>query len=380
MENPFRYGGIVRGEYFADRQDELAELVREMKNLNRLFLISPRRFGKTCLLFNLMDQLTSLGYATVYLDINAYPDIRSLASAWTQVTSKALESNIDKLVKIFSGFQRLRPKVSVGQDGSLSTGLEVAVDEKNAISALLEGMSQADQLARQKKRKLIVFVDEFSDIQKYNGHTLEKALRSEIQMHEHIGYIFSGSEQSIMLSMIRDQSRAFYKLGRIMELGPIKRAGYVGFIQDWFKRSDFSCDKTILGSVFDLGEDIPYNIQRLCHNMWEKAQEGHQITPSLVSRLPFTIARQDSPHYEMLWQGISPLQKNLLAAISKTPQMKPLSKAFQLTHGIGPSSSIKASLDSLCKKGVLHRGFDGSYRYTDIFMSCWIQDLMADNR
>ena len=113
MENPFKYGGIVRGPYFADRKKELAELVQEMNNLSRVFLISPRRFGKTCLLFNLMDQLHDRGFSTAYLDLNAYPDVRSFAAAFTHLTSKALESNAQKLLKIFAGLQRLRPKVSV---------------------------------------------------------------------------------------------------------------------------------------------------------------------------------------------------------------------------------------------------------------------------
>jgi len=64
MENPFKYGGIVRGPHFADRKEELDELVQEMDNLSRVFLISPRRFGKTCLLFNLMERLNDLGFAT----------------------------------------------------------------------------------------------------------------------------------------------------------------------------------------------------------------------------------------------------------------------------------------------------------------------------
>ena len=47
MENPFKYGGVVRGPYFADRRSEIKELRREMVNLNHVFLVSPRRFGKT---------------------------------------------------------------------------------------------------------------------------------------------------------------------------------------------------------------------------------------------------------------------------------------------------------------------------------------------
>jgi len=57
MENPFKYAGIVRGPYFADRKQELSELLSEMRNLGRVFLVSPRRYGKTCLIFNLSDKL-----------------------------------------------------------------------------------------------------------------------------------------------------------------------------------------------------------------------------------------------------------------------------------------------------------------------------------
>jgi hypothetical protein len=36
MENPFKYGGVVRGPYFADRRSEIKELKREMVNPNHV--------------------------------------------------------------------------------------------------------------------------------------------------------------------------------------------------------------------------------------------------------------------------------------------------------------------------------------------------------
>ncbi len=112
MENPFKYGGVVRRPYFADRRSEMSELKREMVNLNRVFLVSPRRFGKTCLLLNLIETLKRNAMACAYIDLNAFPDIRSFAGAFTGLTIEALETNKDKLLKMLSGFQKLRPKVS----------------------------------------------------------------------------------------------------------------------------------------------------------------------------------------------------------------------------------------------------------------------------
>jgi len=377
MENPFKFGGIVRGPYFADRSQELDELFREMTNLSRIFLISPRRYGKTCLLFNLMDRLDEVGIASAYIDLNAYPGLGDLAEAYTRRTTKALETNTEKLMKIFSNLRLLRPKISVGHNGSMSAGVEISVQEKASLSALIEGMNHADRLAAKQNRKLIVIIDEFPDLTKFNGHELEKALRSEIQQHEHIGYIFSGSEESVMLSMAKDRKRAFYKLGRIMGLGPIERKPYTHFILNWLDKGGYTADPNDLQKLFELGDDIPHNIQRLCHNMWEIARENKVVAPDLIDRLPMIIAEQDSPHYELIWRSVSQQQKKLLMALSDDPDPKPFSKDFQLTYGIGPSSSIKASLDSLVKKGILYKTTEGKYQFSDTFMPCWI-DYIGD--
>jgi AAA+ ATPase superfamily predicted ATPase len=372
VENPFKYGGVVRGPYFADRRNEIKELKREMVNLNQVFLVSPRRFGKTCLLLNLIEKLNRGGMVCAYIDLNAFPDIRSFATALTGLTAGALETNKDKLLKMFSGFQKLRPNVSVDPAGNISAGLELAVEEKDALSALLEGMRHAEKLAVKKKKKLVVVIDEFSDLEKYNGHSIEKAIRSQIQRQAHIGYIFSGSEQSVMLAMIRDRKRAFYKLGRIMELGQIERKAYANFILGWLKKGGYTANKDDLKRIFEIGNDVPYNIQRLCSVMWDYAMETKTIKPALIEKLPVIIAQQDSPHYEMIWRSASQPQKVLLIALSKDQAAKPFSKAFQLKHGIGPSSSIKASLDSLVKKGVLFKTLQGGYQFADGFMPYWI--------
>lgn len=375
MINPFKYGGIVREPYFADRSKEMSELIREMENLGIVFLVAPRRFGKTCLLFNLMDELNKLDFCTAYIDLNAYPDVKSLAGAFTHLTTKALESNTEKLFKILSGFQRLRPRISIGHDGTLTGTVEVATDDKEAVSALLEGMRHAEKLAKKKGKRLVIIIDEFSDLPKYDGQTLEKVMRSEIQQHDHIGYIFSGSEQSVMLSMIQDKTRAFYKLGRIMDLGPIDRKTYLDFIYDWLINGAYRVQKHDLEKIFALVGDVPYDIQRLSHALWEMARETGNITNDLIHCLPMVVAEQDSPHYELLWQTASQQQKTLLMALSREPDTKPFSRKFQLTYGIGPSSSIKASLDSLVKKRILFKTIEGVYRFSDTFMPYWINAL-----
>ncbi|MBW1699678.1 MAG: hypothetical protein JRK26_23130 [Deltaproteobacteria bacterium] len=368
MENPFKYAGVVTGPYFADRKGEISELLSEMRNLSRVFLVSPRRFGKTCLIFNLKEELGKEGLQTVYLDLKAYPDVGSFAVGITEKVSRALESSTDKVAKLISSLKHLRPRVEVGPDGSLAAGVEMAAPRQQALSALLEGLSHCHRLAQRKRKKLVIAVDEFSDLAKYDGQIVEKAIRSEIQTHTHIGYIFSGSEQSVMLSMTQDPQRAFYRTGRIMELGPIDRSQYLKFILKWFRKGGYRLEHVNLEPLFKSAEDVPYSVQRMCNILWETGRATETISQEMVDQAPFVVARQDSAHFELIWQGATPAQRTLLMALSLEPKAKPFSREFQLTYGVGPSSSIKASLDSLVKKGILYQTPAGRYRFADTFM------------
>jgi hypothetical protein len=178
-----------------------------------------------------------------------------------------------------------------------------------------------------------------------------------------------------MISLAKDRKRAFYKLGRIMELGPIERKIYADFLLGWFQKGSFAVDRQAVERILELGGDVPYNVQRLCHALWDLSEEAQDVTAEEIEELPMIIARQDSPHFEMLWQSASSPQKALLEALAKEPDAKPFSREFQLANGIGPSSSIKASLESLVKKGILQKTRDGGYQFSDLFMRYWVLGL-----
>ena len=69
MQNPFRFGSVVSGEDFADRRRELADLGRELAGGQHVFLLSPRRYGKTSLILTLLERLRAQGLLTAYVDV-----------------------------------------------------------------------------------------------------------------------------------------------------------------------------------------------------------------------------------------------------------------------------------------------------------------------
>ena len=64
--NPFKFGTIVAGPYFTDREEELVRIASYLNSENHLILISPRRFGKTSLIRKVVNESQRVN---VFLDM-----------------------------------------------------------------------------------------------------------------------------------------------------------------------------------------------------------------------------------------------------------------------------------------------------------------------
>ncbi len=69
--NPFVYGEIVTAGAFADRQGERDRLRGDLAAGQKVFLISPRRYGKSSLIRDVMRGLATDGVLTVEVTVAA---------------------------------------------------------------------------------------------------------------------------------------------------------------------------------------------------------------------------------------------------------------------------------------------------------------------
>src|SRR5215217_8035171 len=84
MENPFVYGEIVPAGAFADREHELDRLVRDLAARQKVFLISPRRYGKSSLIRQALATLGRRGALTVELTVSSYSSYVSFLEGYAR--------------------------------------------------------------------------------------------------------------------------------------------------------------------------------------------------------------------------------------------------------------------------------------------------------
>src|SRR6476620_5878679 len=71
VANPFVYGEVVTAAAFADREKERERLARDLGEGQKVFLISPRRYGKSSLIRGVMKRLAAERILTVEVTVAA---------------------------------------------------------------------------------------------------------------------------------------------------------------------------------------------------------------------------------------------------------------------------------------------------------------------
>src|SRR3954447_23230628 len=72
MDNPFVYGEVVPAGAFVDCVVELDRLVGDLAAAQKVFLISPRRYGKSSLIRHALAAMSRRGALTVEVTVSSF--------------------------------------------------------------------------------------------------------------------------------------------------------------------------------------------------------------------------------------------------------------------------------------------------------------------
>jgi hypothetical protein len=75
MINPFQFGRELGANELVDREDEIAQVVGTIREGGKLFIVGPRRYGKTSILKAAEDQLAGEEAIVLRYDAESYPSV-----------------------------------------------------------------------------------------------------------------------------------------------------------------------------------------------------------------------------------------------------------------------------------------------------------------
>ncbi|WP_158787415.1 ATP-binding protein [Granulicella sp. L46] len=392
MNNPFEFGRELGTGELVDRHSEVAEVVQTVDQGAKLFLIGPRRFGKTSILKAAEDRLGQTRAVVLRFDAESYPSLDLLVTNLIADAAKHLKGPVERVgEQMRSFFSRLRPELTfnVTQDSwSAKLGLSVTSNPQGHAALLVDALNGLETLAtaQPKNRPVGLIIDEFQKIIEMGGPQAESQIRAAIQRHKRVGYVFAGSKTRMLTAMTMDVARPFYRLGTVRFLGPVPTLDFEAFLTAKFQGSGFRIESpTPIQKILELAENVPYNVQMLAHACWNKLRSRPArptpVLSSIVVRESMNLlVRQYDPFYTQTWAGLTSIQQKALIAVIEEDGLRLQSQKVAEFIGKG-ASTVKRSLDLLTDKDILReQQFKGGVqlRFEDPFFSQWIRALPAN--
>jgi uncharacterized protein len=376
VENPFVYGEVVPGEAFVDREVELDRLIKDLADGQKVFLISPRRYGKSSLIRQALAALGRRAALTVEVTVSSYSSYLAFLEGYARALA-SVETKWDRarqwLQEVITSTRpeiRYDPKETGG--GRLSVAFPAISTSRDVNRLAVEVFSLPGRLAAERKRSVVVALDEFQAVAGFNGGSVEHALRAAAQQQRQVGYVFAGSEPSLMERMIGPR-RPFYKAGPVMRLEKIPPDTFAEFIEARFASSGMKPEAGLGTSIVDLAGNLPYDVQRLAHETWDdvRATGARKATlDDLHTTLARLLAEQDTM-FEAVWQRLTLAQRAALRAVVLQGGQSLLGADTRARHRLGGASSVQASLAALMKQDLLLKE-DQRYVVVDSLLREWV--------
>lgn len=379
--NPFEFGRELGPDELVDRQPELAAIERVAQSRGKLFFIGPRRYGKTSILNAVEQRLTARGAVVLRYDAEAYESLTLLAQALLTGAARKLTGPVAKAGGVIGKFfARLRPDVSydlTDQKITVHLGTAGGGGARSAeLPVLTEVLDGIERMAKGRKQPVLVILDEFQQVVSEGGEAAERQIRAAIQKHRHVAYVFAGSKTRLLADLSGHPGRAFWKLGERRFLGPVPREDFRRFLARGFGSVGFKTTPEGIERILDAAEDVPYNVQRLASECWERlrVKDDRVLTVAAVDEALRSVVASENPAYAQIWTNLTRAQKSALKAVIEEGGTGLLRRAVLHRFGLA-ASTMQRALEGLGALGIVRQdeGAGGiRFRLEDPFFAAWL--------
>ena len=373
-ENPFVVSGRIKPEYFCDREQESARMMKLLCNGNNVVIRSERRMGKTGLIQYCFDQRQIAdNYYTFFVDIlhttclqELVYDLGRAVYEQTVPYGKKLTQRLVQALKSVNG--RFGFDAATGLP-SFNIALGDIDHPEFTLEEIFHYLQQAD-------RPCIVAIDEFQQIAKYPEKNVEALLRGHIQKIDNCRFVFAGSERHLLGMMFDSAGRPFYKSADNISLDAIARDKYVAFMKEKFHERGKAIPTAIASEIYAMFEGHTYYVQRLLNEIFSNTAVGDACDEETVQYSLRSIIDGNDSFYREILSRTTLRQKSLLYAIAADGWASQItSAAFIKHHRLSTASSVQAAIKKLQEQDLVVEA-DRKYRVGDRFFGLWIKQYM----
>lgn len=371
MDAPFIFGRIATDKNFTDRETETKHLVNNFESLINTVIISPRRWGKSSLVYKASElaqskdnnlKICSVDLFNVKTEEQFYTAfarsvIRGTAGKWEEAVENAK-----------SFFSHLVPKISIGSNPADEVSIDFDWDEiKKSPDEVLD---LPEKIAEAKGIKIVVCIDEFQNVAEFDDPLyIQRKLRSHWQKHQRVSYCLYGSKRHMMLEVFADASMPFYKFGDILFLDKIDTIHLVSFIKERFNSTGKYIDDDACRKIVSLADNHPYYVQQLAQLSWLRTADN--CAEAVVIEAHESLVEQLSLLFTNLMESFTVQQICYLHAVV-AGEKSITSAETMYKYRISSATSASRSFKALVKKDIIDN-IGGTVSFQDPLFAFWLK-------
>lgn len=371
-KNPFKYGSKVTGGSFYDRREIKASMLNVLEGGNNIVLYGPRRYGKSSLVAEMIEDLHAKGVACVYLNMMTIASLNDFVMAYSKAIYNQFSPTIGALKNIAGLFRKVKPVIGIDDEGKpqLSYSFESG---KIGTSELSEVLDLPAKLLSPEKSAVIV-IDEFQEVAELGlKNRFEQIMRSVIENHTDISYVFLGSKTHMLKRMFAAPSRPFYRSAQTFSLSLPPREESRAFLIEKFKSVDMDLDGGLADAIVEHAGNVPYYLQALGSWIFRMASERDATTigeEDVTSGFEALMAAEVEL-FENLFRALPESQRLVARAIAKEP-VAIFAEDYRNRHSLPSLSTVNTAVRRLMDDSRIDM-VDGLYMHMDPLFAAYLR-------
>lgn len=365
---------IARAPRFCNRTQERALLSSQINLGRHTVLVSPRRYGKSSLVYQVVQDLqVPCAFVDLFLAHDGNAVTKRILSGISQVISHIMPLSQKALNTAQSFFTRFKVVLETGGFGLQFIHESIGFDPVEQIYNALESLAK---LAKSQNKLVVLFIDEFQDIANAdNARSIQGAIRHVAQDASNLIFIFSGSNRQLLLQLFDDKNKPFYMLCDKLFLDRMSSVDYKPYIQEAAQATWGEwLEDAVIEKILVLTELHPFYVNLLCHEVWK--QKEVMKLPTVEDVIHAWISCYETERRRLIseLEHLTKNQQDILKSIAQQSVEEPSSQKFLLQVGL-PLSSVRSGIKTLIEKDLLYKVKDedesipnlkkGQYRVLD---------------
>lgn len=361
MRNPFKYGVRVSGSSFFDRAKVKRAMLNTLDGGSNIVLYGPRRYGKSSLVGELLNDLRRRGTACAELNLMDIASLDDFIAKFARAVYRELAPMTGALNQVAGLFKRITPTVGIDNEGKPELKFTIT-SAKAGVEALRDVLELPAKLCAKNKR-IVIALDEFQEVSELGlGPQFERTMRSVIERQANVSYVFLGSKAHLIERMFSAKSRPFYNAAQKFMLTRPPAEESAAFLVDRFNSSGISLAKPLADEMVRRADNVPYYLQAL----------GSWVFNATTGRNSKSVSKPDieegfSDLYETerilledTFAAHSQSQRLLMRALATEPAAI-FNEGYRNRHALASTSTVNTALRRLLAESTIECD-SGTYR------------------